>query len=228
MVVGARAAVTHDRYLHNIIVKTMLLRYAASVAAPYLWDFIRLYLNRWILEVRDMLLSEELPPWLGILAKLSLVSECVERACVRWKLHVFAINLQFLSPYLYSWIPPWWNERKLDLLCAIEERIRALTWFDSLPFHLTRILHFSSFLLHSWDIARKGGHEDKESQSYGVSQQRKEHLHANATSMLVICLFASLNSHHWACEEHYWFQFKCNFIQNNLNKKWTDSENQSL
>ena len=28
-------------------------------------------------------LSEEPPPWLGILAKISLVSECVERACVR-------------------------------------------------------------------------------------------------------------------------------------------------
>ena len=32
---------------------------------------------------RGRLLSEEPPPWLGILAKSSLVSECVERACVR-------------------------------------------------------------------------------------------------------------------------------------------------
>jgi hypothetical protein len=35
------------------------------------------------LGVVEMLLGEESPPWLGILAKSSLVSECVERACVR-------------------------------------------------------------------------------------------------------------------------------------------------
>ena len=47
------------------------------------WGFIHLDLDGQILKVGEMLLSEEPPPWLGILAKSSLVSECVERACVR-------------------------------------------------------------------------------------------------------------------------------------------------
>ena len=59
----------------------------------------------WFWEVR--LLGEEPPPWLGIIAKSSLVSECVERACVRCRLHDFVINLE----YLHSWILPWWSER---------------------------------------------------------------------------------------------------------------------
>ena len=50
---------------------------------------------------RRRLLSEEPLPWLGILAKLSLMSECVERACVRWRLHVFVINLE-TSPLTYT------------------------------------------------------------------------------------------------------------------------------
>ena len=40
-------------------------------------------------------------PWLGILAKSSLVSECVKKACVRCKLHVFAINLHLFSLLLH-------------------------------------------------------------------------------------------------------------------------------
>ena len=32
---------------------------------------------------RVRLLREEPPPWVGILAKSSLLSDCVERACVR-------------------------------------------------------------------------------------------------------------------------------------------------
>ena len=39
------------------------------------------------------------PPWLGILVKSSLMSECVERACVMCRLHVFAIILELFSPY---------------------------------------------------------------------------------------------------------------------------------
>ena len=89
----------------------MLSRYAASAATPYPWGFIHLDLDEWILGVGEMLLSEEPPSWLGILAKSSLVSEYVERACVRWRLHVFAINLEFFSPYLHSWILPCWSER---------------------------------------------------------------------------------------------------------------------
>ena len=75
---------------------------------------------------RVRLLSEESSPWLDILAKSSLVSECVERACVRCRLHVFAINLEFFSPLLHSWILPWWSERQLDLLCVFEKRFRTI------------------------------------------------------------------------------------------------------
>ena len=85
--------------------------YAASVVTPYLWDFIHLDLFGWILEVGEMILSEERFFWLGILAKSSLVNECVKRTCVGWRLHVFAINLEFFSPYLHSWILLWWNDR---------------------------------------------------------------------------------------------------------------------
>jgi hypothetical protein len=42
------------------------------------------------LGIGERLLNER-ALWLGILAKSSLVSECVERACMR--LHVFAIRL---------------------------------------------------------------------------------------------------------------------------------------
>ena len=51
---------------------------------------------------------------------------CGESLC-EVRLHVFAINLEFFSPFLHSWILPWWSERYLDLLCTFEERIRALT-----------------------------------------------------------------------------------------------------
>ena len=53
----------------------------------------------------------EPPPWLSILAKSSLVSVCGERACVRCRLHVFAINIEFFFSYLHYWILPWWSER---------------------------------------------------------------------------------------------------------------------
>ena len=46
-----------------------LSRYAVSTATPYPWGFIHLDLDGWILEVGEMVLSEEPPPWLGILAK---------------------------------------------------------------------------------------------------------------------------------------------------------------
>ena len=110
-----------------------LSRYVALVAAPYPWDFIYLDLDGWILEVGEMLLSEEPPPWLGILAKSSLMGECVERAYMRWRLHVFVITHEFFSPYLHSWILAWWSERKLNSFCAFEERIKALTkiWLSS-------------------------------------------------------------------------------------------------
>ena len=105
--------------IHNLILMILLTlsftggvsRYAALVVAPYPWDFVHLGLDGWILEVGEMILSEKPPPWLDILAKSSLVNECVERACVRWRLHVFVINLEFFSPYLHSWILTWWSER---------------------------------------------------------------------------------------------------------------------
>ena len=75
-----------------------LSRYAASAAAPYLLGFIHLDEDEESWMWRGRLLNEEPPPWLGILAKSSLVSECVERACVRCRLHVFGINLEFFSP----------------------------------------------------------------------------------------------------------------------------------
>ena len=48
-----------------------------------MWDLIHLDLDGKILEVGEMLLSEEPRPWVDILAKSNLVSECVERVCVR-------------------------------------------------------------------------------------------------------------------------------------------------
>ena len=35
---------------------------------------------------------------------------CEESLC-EVRLHVFAINLEFFSPFLHSWILPWWSER---------------------------------------------------------------------------------------------------------------------
>ena len=58
-------------------------RDVVSAAASYPWDFIHLDLNGSILEVGEMLMNEEPPPWLSIFAKSSLVSECVKNACVR-------------------------------------------------------------------------------------------------------------------------------------------------
>ena len=78
---------------------------------PYTWNFIHLELDGWIPRVGKMLLSEEPPPWLGILAKWSFVSECLEKTCVRWRLHVFATNLEFFSLYLHFWNVLWWSER---------------------------------------------------------------------------------------------------------------------
>ena len=75
-------------------------QYAASVAKPYLWDFIHLDLDEWILEVGEMLLSEEPPPWLGILAKSSLMSECEESVCMRWRVHVCSNKSWILLPPL--------------------------------------------------------------------------------------------------------------------------------
>ena len=82
---GAVVAMATQHQIHNMSKKTQtfkLSRHVAWVAAPYLWDFIHLHLDGCILEVGEMLLSEEPPPWLGIHAKSSLTSECVERACV--------------------------------------------------------------------------------------------------------------------------------------------------
>ena len=116
-----------------------------------------------------MLLSEEPPSWLGILAKSCLVSECMERACVRWRLHVFAINLEFFSPYTLGFSCGGVRDN-LTHYVYLERELEFLQGFDSLPSHLARkIQFFFSFLLHSWDIMR----EDKEWRSCGV--QSKEH-----------------------------------------------------
>ena len=64
-------------------------------------------------------------PWLGILTKSSLSSECVKRACVRWKLHVFAINMSS-SAFTYTLGFSRGGVRNNDSLCAFEHRIRAL------------------------------------------------------------------------------------------------------
>ena len=86
------------------------------------------------LGVGEMLLSEEPPSWLGILAKSSFVSECVEKACVKWKLIVSTIKSRVFFLYLYFWILLWWSASQLDSLYAFEKRIRALTrvWLFSL------------------------------------------------------------------------------------------------
>ena len=46
---------------------------------------------------REWLLSEKPPLWLDILAKSSIVSECVERICMRRRLLIFAISPRVFS-----------------------------------------------------------------------------------------------------------------------------------
>ena len=92
---------------------------------------------------------------------------CLERAYVRCRLHDFAINIKLFSPYLHSWILPWWI----------------------LP-------HFWCFLLHSWHVTRKGGREDKEWRSCevpeqehcGFAKQHEECLLVNVTSRWIVVI----------------------------------------
>ena len=52
---------------------------------------------------KGRLLSEKPPLWIGISVKSSLVSECVEKACMKRRLHVCAINVEFsLISYIFG------------------------------------------------------------------------------------------------------------------------------
>ena len=106
--------------------------YVASAAATYPWNFIHLDLDGWILGVGELLLSQEPPPWLGILAKSSLLSECVNKVCVRWRLHVLVIYLEFFSPYTLGFSRG--GMRDILSHCVhLKRKLELLHGFDSLP-----------------------------------------------------------------------------------------------
>ena len=111
-----------------------LSQYAASAATPYPHGFIHSDFDGWILEVGEMFLSEEPPPWLGILAKSSLVSECVERACVNWRLHVFCIKILSSSLLTYTQGVSRGGVRDNLIHCVhLKRELELLLRFDSLP-----------------------------------------------------------------------------------------------
>ena len=151
-----------------------LSRYASSVAAPYLWDFNHLDLDGWILEVGEMLLSEEPPSWLGILAKSSLVSECVERACVRWRLHVFAINLEFFSPYTLGFSHGGVRDN-LTYYVHLKRELELLQGFDSLP-SLWRCVVYVCFC-HVLVVFVSGGWYSSSSDTWSLFTRQHNYCH---------------------------------------------------
>ena len=134
----------------------------------------------------------------GILAKSSIVSWCVERACVRWRLHVFAINLEF-SPLTYTLGFSHSGVRdNLTHYVHLKRELELLQEFDSLPSHLTRIASFFfSFLLHSWYIHAREGvriRSDKVAECWSeehrkfVEQEEEEGLLVNGTSRWIVVI----------------------------------------
>ena len=120
--------------LSSIIFIFSMSRYAASVTTPHPGGFIHLELDEWTLVVGEMLLSEEPPPWLGILAKSSLVSECVERACVRWRFHVIVIKTVRLFPLTNTLGFSRGGARDNLTHCVhLKRKLELFLEFDSLP-----------------------------------------------------------------------------------------------
>ena len=124
---------------------------------------------------------------LGILAKSNLMSECVERACVRWRFYVFAINLEFFSPSFFSFSSSYlrynmqkrvWGmlEQRTPRICGARRRIMF-----ACECHI-KVKCSDNLLIFSWIF-------------------------------LVIWSIGSLNSHHWVLQEHFWFPFKYKFIK---------------
>ena len=81
-----------------------------------------------------MLLSEEPPSWLGILARSSLVSECVESAC-------FCNRILSSHPLTYTLAFSRGRVRDNLTHCVhLRKELELLQRFDSLPSHLARIV----------------------------------------------------------------------------------------
>ena len=159
------------------------------------------------------LLSEEPPLSLGIIAKSSLVSECVERVFVRCRLHVFCNKSWNFFPFLalldfsmVGWEIAW-------LILCIWREIRFIMSVLLSSFSFGKNAWFFLFFFKSWAPTLKKKCEDEEwwSLKYWseehrsfVEQQGEECFLVNAKSrwirVMKYLVFHGISCHLFTCK----------------------------